>query len=93
MKNLPELRFKGFNKQWSTAYLNEVSTRVTRKNKNLESHIPLTISAEKGLVDQLDYYNNRVASKDISGYYLIQNGEFAYNKSTSRDAPYELSKD
>lgn len=92
MKNFPELRFKGFNKQWSTAYLNEVSTRVTRKNKNLESHIPLTISAEKGLVDQLDYYNNRVASKDISGYYLIQNGEFAYNKSTSRDAPYGAIK-
>ncbi|MBV4307730.1 restriction endonuclease subunit S, partial [Parabacteroides distasonis] len=34
----------------------------------------------------------RVASKDISGYYLIKNGEFAYNKSTSTDAPWGAIK-
>ena len=33
-----------------------------------------------------------VASKDVSGYYLIENGEFAYNKSTSTDAPWGAIK-
>ena len=33
-----------------------------------------------------------MASKDVSGYYLIYNGEFAYNKSTSTDAPWGAIK-
>ncbi len=92
MNNIPELRFSGFKEPRNKLHLEDVADRVIRKNLHLETKIPLTISAEKGLVDQLDYYNNRVASKDISGYYLIENGEFAYNKSTSKDAPYGAIK-
>jgi Restriction endonuclease S subunits len=35
------------------------------------------------LVDQVTYFNKTVASKDMSGYYLLKNGEYAYNKSYS----------
>ena len=45
--------------------------------------MPLTISSKDGLVDQISFFNKTVASKDISNYYLIKNGEFAYNKSYS----------
>ena len=45
--------------------------------------MPLTISSKDGLVDQVTYFNKTVASKDMSGYYLLKNGEFAYNKSYS----------
>ena len=31
----------------------------------------------------MSYFNKTVASKDMSGYYLLKNGEFAYNKSYS----------
>jgi type I restriction enzyme S subunit len=31
----------------------------------------------------VSYFNKTVASKDMSGYYLLKNGEFAYNKSYS----------
>ena len=34
-------------------------------------------------MDQVSYFNKTVASKDMSGYYLLQNGEYAYNKSYS----------
>jgi type I restriction enzyme S subunit len=34
-------------------------------------------------VDQVSYFNKTVASKDMSGYYLLLNGEYAYNKSYS----------
>ena len=54
--------------------------------------MPLTISAQYGLIDQSQFFDKRVASKDISGYYLINNGEFAYNKSTSVDAPWGAIK-
>ena len=43
----------------------------------------LTISSKDGLVDQVTHFNKKVSSKDMSGYYLLKNGEFAYNKSYS----------
>ncbi|MDK1717074.1 restriction endonuclease subunit S [Dellaglioa algida] len=69
-----------------------MTERITRKNKNLESTLPLTISARDGLVDQNAFFNKQVASKDISNYYLLRNGEFAYNKSYSKDYPWGAIK-
>lgn len=54
-----------------------------RKNTNSQTELPLTISSKDGLVDQVTYFNKKVSSKDMSGYYLLMNGEFAYNKSYS----------
>ena len=54
--------------------------------------MPLTISSQYGLVDQRTFFNNQVASKDMSGYYLLRKGEFAYNKSTSGDSPWGAVK-
>ncbi len=65
---------------------------MTRKNANLQSTLPLTISAQYGLVDQVTYFNNRVASQNVSGYYLIKQGEFAYNKSSSEGFPFGAVK-
>ena len=92
MTRVPELRFDGFEGEWENLNLSNITERITRKNNELISNLPLTISAELGLVNQLEYYNFRVASKDVSNYYLIYNGEFAYNKSTSKDAPFGAIK-
>ena len=81
--NAPRLRFPEFSGEWVEKKLGEIAERVTRKNKNNETDLPLTISSKDGLVDQITYFNKTVASKDMSGYYLLQNGEFAYNKSYS----------
>ena len=54
--------------------------------------MPLTISAQYGLIDQNEFFDKRIASKDVSGYFLIRRGEFAYNKSTSTDAPWGAIK-
>ncbi len=87
MKN-PKIRFKGCTEDWEQRKLGDLVDRVTRKNQDLVSELPLTISAQYGLIDQNEFFDKRVASKDVSGYYLIENGEFAYNKSTSTDAPW-----
>ena len=88
---VPAIRFAGFTDPWEQRKLGEVATRVTRKNEG-ESDLPLTISAQHGLVDQRTFFNNQVASKDMSGYYLLRKGEFAYNKSTSGDSPWGAVK-
>ena len=90
--SVPEIRFKGFTDAWEQRKLGEVVERITRKNENLESTLPLTISAQYGLINQNEFFDKRIASKDVSGYFLIRNGEFAYNKSTSSDAPWGAIK-
>ena len=72
---------------WEQRKLGEIAERIIRKNEKLESTLPLTISAQYGLIDQNEFFDKRIASKDVRGYYLIKKGEFAYNKSTSVDAP------
>ena len=90
--NVPKLRFPGFTDPWEQRKLGEVANRITRKNENLESQLPLTISAQYGLVDQGVFFKKRVASKDLSSYYLMKRGEFAYNKSTSSVSPWGVVK-
>ena len=79
------MRFPEFTDEWEKQKLSDFVERVTRKNKNNESKLPLTISAQYGLVDQITFFNKVIASTDISGYYLLKKGEFAYNKSYSGD--------
>ena len=87
----PQYKCINYIPTWEQRKLGEVATRVTRKNEG-ESDLPLTISAQHGLVDQRTFFNNQVASKDMSGYYLLRKGEFAYNKSTSGDSPWGAVK-
>ncbi len=91
-ESIPEVRFPEFSDAWEQRKLSDIADRVTRKNSNLESNLPLTISAQFGLIDQNEFFDKRIASKDLSGYYLIKKGEFAYNKSTSNDAEWGVIK-
>ncbi len=86
-KNVPELRFPGFEGEWEEKQLGDLTDRVIRKNKNLESKKPLTISGQLGLIDQTEYFSKSVSSKNLENYTLIKNGEFAYNKSYSNGYP------
>ena len=91
-EKVPRIRFRGFTDAWEQCKLGNIFVRIVRKNTNNESSLPLTISAQDGLVDQITYFNNRVASRDVSNYYLVLNGEFAYNKSTSDGYPFGAVK-
>jgi type I restriction enzyme S subunit len=71
---------------WEDKRLEEVFDRVRQKNSVRNENV-LTISAQNGLVSQLDYFNHSVAAKDTSGYYLLEKGDFAYNKSYSKGYP------
>lgn len=83
MSNIPKLRFPEFSGEWEEKKLSDFMTRLTRKNSNNESSRTLTISSVDGLIDQGEFFKKQIASKDTSGYYLLKNGDFAYNKSYS----------
>ena len=90
--NVPKLRFKEFNDDWNYESLSKYVDRITTKNKNNESNLVLTISAQYGLVDQTEFFNRNVSSSNLTGYYLLNKGDFAYNKSYSNGYPWGAVK-
>nr|WP_269322211.1 restriction endonuclease subunit S [Lactobacillus delbrueckii] len=72
--------------------MGDVADRVTTKNKGMVSELPLTISAQDGLISQDEFFNKKVASKDLSSYLLLHHGDFAYNKSYSNGYPFGTIK-
>lgn len=90
---ITKLRFPEFyeEKEWEEKKLGEIVMRITDRNKENNQNV-LTISAQYGLVSQYDYFNKNVASADVSNYYIINKGDFAYNKSRSQGHPYGAIK-
>lgn len=90
----PRLRFKISNDKgelvtgpdWEVRKLGEVAIRKSLKNKEDNKNV-LTISAQFGLISQTDFFNKSVSAKDLTGYYLLERGDFAYNKSYSNGYP------
>lgn len=78
--------FSGFSERWRYVDLDTVFERITRKNTTENTNV-LTISAEHGLISQLDYFSKSVASANLSGYTLLHRYDFAYNKSYSAGYP------
>lgn len=82
-----EVRFKADDgsdyPEWEEKKLGELTKRISRRNKDGISDIPLTISSAYGLIDQRKYFNKVVAAQDLTNYYLLKKGEFAYNRSSS----------
>lgn len=71
---------------WQEKRLGEVFDRVTKRNAAGNLNV-LTISAQLGLINQREFFNKSVAANDVTGYYLLQRGDFAYNKSYSAGYP------
>jgi len=78
-------------REWDTCHFKQKFSRLMRKNKENNTNV-LTISAQYGLISQEDFFNKSVASDDKSNYYLLENGEFAYNKSYSNGYPFGALK-
>ena len=45
-RKTPAIRFKEYKNDWEQRKLGDIVERITRKNENLESILPLTISAQ-----------------------------------------------
>ena len=90
-KTTPRLRFPGFTGEWKEKKMSDVFSRITRKNSENNLNV-LTISAQYGLISQLEFFKKSVAASDVTGYYLLKKGEFAYNKSSSQGRPFGAIK-
>ena len=94
------MRFPGFGKPaengalpdgWKEVRLQNLFSPVKRKNEK-DCQRVLTASGAHGLVDQRDFFNRSVASTNLKTYYLLCNGEFAYNRSSMKGYPFGAIK-
>ena len=79
----PMCRIEGFEQALSIYKMSDFSSRIATKNKDSKCSLVLTIAAQYGLVNQESFFNKSVASENLTGYYLLHKGEFAYNRSYS----------
>ncbi|WPO81417.1 restriction endonuclease subunit S [Chryseobacterium sp. JJR-5R] len=85
-----KIRFKDISSKdypdWEIKKLGEIAMRLTNKNKDNNQNV-LTISAQYGLISQLEFFNKSVSAKNVTGYYVLNKNDFAYNKSYSNGYP------
>ena len=84
-------RMKGFDEEWKEVPMSIVFNRVSRKNTEENTNV-VTISAQRGFVRQTDFFNKSIASEIIDNYFLVEKGEFCYNKSYSNGYPWGATK-
>lgn len=91
--HIPALRFPDFlnDGEWEVKRLGDLFVRITDRNKENNRNV-LTISAQYGLVNQFEYFSKNVAATDVTNYYIIKKGDFAYNKSRSQGYPFGAIK-
>jgi type I restriction enzyme S subunit len=87
-----QTRFPEFrDRPWKSSRLGDHVEEVNRRNAGAATLV-LTASGEHGLVDQRRYFNRNVAGADLSRYWLLKKGEFAYNRSAMKGYPYGATK-
>ncbi len=77
------VRFSG---EWKVSKLSTLFERVTTKNNGQSTNV-VTMSGQHGLIRQEDFFKKTVASETLDGYFLLRQGQFAYNKSYSNGYP------
>lgn len=86
--NTPQIRYPEYTEKWNKYKLGEISEKVTSKNNNLIYNETFTNSAEYGVVSQKDFFNKNISNtKNLDGYYIIQDKDFVYNPRISKLAP------
>ena len=87
-KNVPKLRFKGYEDAWEQRKLGDIADKVTVKNSNLQYIETFTNSAEVGIISQRDYFDHDIANlSNLDGYHIVQKEDFVYNPRISTSAP------
>lgn len=87
---LPQLRFPDFTQSgaWDFKPLKALAKRRSKRNAGEAIVRVLTNSAERGIVDQRDYFDKDIAMKgNLEAYFIVAEGDYVYNPRVSNLAP------
>ena len=89
----PKIRFNGFEDEWTKIPLKDVISKISLKNKDTSVKYVESISNSRGFIPQSSQFSDRsVASKDLSNYTVIHEGDIAYNPSRINVGSIALKK-
>ena len=85
---VPKLRFKEFelNPAWKIYKLGNLTKPVTGKT-NGKLYTLMSVTSGEGLVSQVEKFGREIAGNSYKNYYVIQENDFAYNKSATKLYP------
>ena len=76
-KNIPKLRFKGYEDAWEQRKLGEILKERTERAEGDEELLSVTIN--KGVIRQLESDKRNISSENKSNYKLVYKGDIPYN--------------
>lgn len=90
----PKLRFPEFHDEpaWEEKRLYEISKPVSDKATESDAERILTLSSEYGIVLQSDYFDKRIAGKNVDRYTKINFNDFVYNDRVTKSSAYGTIK-
>lgn len=85
---VPKLRFPEFREagEWEKKELREVAVILNKKAGSNKYRL-MSITAGVGLVSQLEKFGREIAGAQYKNYLVIENNDFAYNKSATKEYP------
>ena len=73
---------------WNIVKLKDIAQHITKKNSEMKYTETLTNSATLGIIKQTDYFEKQISNNNnIDGYYVVEEGDYAYNPRISVSAP------
>jgi len=84
--SLPKLRFPEFHGDWEYQKLTDIASVINEKAGN-GKYTLMSITSGVGLVSQIEKFGREIAGQAYKNYIVIRENDFAYNKSSTKDAP------
>lgn len=85
---IPKFRFADFkdDEMWNITTFGKLSIPVEDRAGE-DSYTLMSVTSGIGLVPQTEKFGREIAGNSYKNYYVIQNGDFAYNKSATKLYP------
>jgi len=86
-------RLAGFNEEWKEYKFGDVTTKFSKRNKELINARVYSVTNDRGFILQTEMFEREVAGDDLTGYKIIKKNEFAYNPARVNVGSIALFKD
>jgi type I restriction enzyme S subunit len=83
---VPKLRFPEFRDDWHTEELGQLANVINDRAGNKKYRL-MSITSGIGLVSQIEKFGREIAGNAYKNYIVIHDGDFAYNKSATKEYP------
>jgi type I restriction enzyme S subunit len=85
---LPQLRFRQF-KDYQTWKIDKLGNLIVpvEERAGTKKYTLMSVTSGIGLVSQIEKFGREIAGSAYKNYYVIKKGDFAYNKSATKQFP------